>query len=413
MRNTLRKYIMDNFPLDIGTTQYTPFQLGSFLSQHNDTLIDGVRISNKKIINFLTSEKLIPVGQSTAYKIESLVSQGCIPVNSSWTDLSKHGRKALLTSQELMWLVREFRNDSRGGKGIGANEIKERLTKHIFDIWTRKGKLHLIPNIIPQQTLNAFVNKVKSQCDFSTHDNLANKSESRATVEWSMRSALAYSSIVAVNHFIPNVLPTIYHPRKSDLCHDALELWNLSEMCYNKMLGYNTVIEKSHPVLPNLLTTSNEVTTFATTGTINDKQSFYIVARPEELKNGMCHSGSRNHYKSAPTGNAHCRGVRIVVNSTFTAGGLSAPIFIAVYGLTAEEMPRDDIITIDVPGLVSGSHQNIYSCGTGYITCVRGSDSIGATTTIHNADTNLDENQDQSNTTDGTSDNIGTTTYSK
>ena len=62
----------------------------------------------------------------------------------------------------------------------------------------------------------------------------------------------------------------------------------------------------------------------------------------------------------------------MVINSTFTAGGLSAPIFIAVYGLSIFEMPGDKMISISVPGLVAGSHMNIYSGGTGFITFVRG-----------------------------------------
>ena len=72
------------------------------------------------------------------------------------------------------------------------------------------------------------------------------------------------------------------------------------------------------------------------------------------------------------TGDVHCRGVRIVVNNTFTAGGLSAPLFVVVYGMTVDEMPGDDIITIEVPGLTVGSDLDVYSSGVGYLTFVRG-----------------------------------------
>ena len=76
------------------------------------------------------------------------------------------------------------------------------------------------------------------------------------------------------------------------------------------------------------------------------------------------------------SGYAHCRGVRIIViNSTFTAGGLSAPIFLAVYGLSRSEMPKDDIITRAVPGLIAGSAQNLYSSGEGFVTFVCGAES--------------------------------------
>ena len=62
----------------------------------------------------------------------------------------------------------------------------------------------------------------------------------------------------------------------------------------------------------------------------------------------------------------------MVINSTFTAGGVSAPIFVAIYGLSSTEMPGDSIITIEVPGLVAGSQSNLYSHGSGYVCFVRG-----------------------------------------
>lgn len=92
------------------------------------------------------------------------------------------------------------------------------------------------------------------------------------------------------------------------------------------------------------------------------------MSKPNDIKNEACDSGKQNHHKK--TGNSHCRGVCIVLNSTFTAGVISAPISVVVYGLTRAEMPHNDIITIDVPGLVAGSVQNPYSGGTGYIAFV-------------------------------------------
>ena len=98
------------------------------------------------------------------------------------------------------------------------------------------------------------------------------------------------------------------------------------------------------------------------------------MSKPEQIKNEMCNSANRNDYKRKLLGDAHCRGVRIVINSTFTAGGISAPIFVTVYGLTKNEMPNDDIITIIVPGLVAGGHQDLYSSGEGFLSFVRGND---------------------------------------
>ena len=87
--------------------------------------------------------------------------------------------------------------------------------------------------------------------------------------------------------------------------------------------------------------------------------------------------------------------MRIVINSTFTAGGLSAPIFVAIYGLTREEMPNEDIITIAVPGLVAGSSQNLYSTGDGYITFVCGIDSTKESTAVNEIHISADNDNDE------------------
>ena len=147
----------------------------------------------------------------------------------------------------------------------------------------------------------------------------------------------------------------------------------MSEAAYNKMIKNSTSTQHQlTPTLPNLVTSTDETTIFPNSSIIYGKESFYIVSRPDVTKNECAHSGTRNHYKKVITGDSHCRRVRIVINSTFTAGGLSALLFVAVYGLTMEEMPYDDIVTISVPVLTVGSELDLYSNGCGFVTFVRG-----------------------------------------
>ena len=98
-------------------------------------------------------------------------------------------------------------------------------------------------------------------------------------------------------------------------------------------------------MLPNLVTTADEVTIFATLSTINYKDSFYIVSKPDKIMNEFVRSGYRKHYKKNPTGDTHCMGVQIVLNSTFARDGLTTPLFVTIYCLTKEEIPKDDSIT--------------------------------------------------------------------
>ena len=138
------------------------------------------------------------------------------------------------------------------------------------------------------------------------------------------------------------------------------------------MIGNVSNLVNMQPILPNLITSTDEVTIFASVAKVNSKESLYLSARPEEVKNEMISSGYRNNYAKKISGDAHCRGVRTVLNNTFAAGGLSAPVFVTVYGMSREEMPGSEFVTIPVEELAVGSHQDLCSKGVEYITFVRG-----------------------------------------
>ena len=380
----------------IGTT-LSPFIIGTLLANHISTLIDGVIISRFMIMKYVMTKRLVPVKKTSLYKLLALVTLGLIPTDATWTELSFYGRKSLLTPRQLMWLIEEIKLEARGGGAMSSEEIKAKLEQHIFKISTMTGKIHSLPTKIPDYTLNSFVSAIKAQCIFNIYDTVGNKTESRAIAEWSLRSTLSYAMIVTANHFIPNISQNYFHPKKKDLSKEALELWNIAEDSYNKMIGHTDAASKVklYPVLPNLVTSTDEVTIFATCGIVNNKETFFIATKPEDLKNEFCHSGARNHYKKKSSGDAHCRGVRIVINCTFTAGGVSAPIFITVFGCTRDEMPKDGIITVAVPGLVAGSHENLYCEGAGFITFVRGRDNQDSS--VENGAENADNIDDLSN----------------
>ena len=115
--------------------------------------------------------------------------------------------------------------------------------------------------------------------------------------EWSLRSTLAYTMVVCCNHYIPDATPTVFHPKKKDLCKEATLLWDIAEVSYNKMIGNTGLRVDLLPVLPNLVTTTDEVTIFATADVVHNKESFFVVSKPERIRNETCDSGKRNHYK--------------------------------------------------------------------------------------------------------------------
>ena len=134
-----------------------------------------------------------------------------------------------------------------------------------------------------------------------------------------------------------------------------------------------TIAEQFLHVLPHLITSTDECSLFITTQIINKKIAWHFSVRPRKGYIPTEDSGKRNVFSNHLSGDAHMRGIRISVNNTFTAGGRSAPIFACVYGLTMAEMPRDEIVVCEIPGLVPASNQN-GSTQNGFIVFIRGSD---------------------------------------
>ena len=89
---------------------------------------------------------------------------------------------------------------------------------------------------------------------------------------------------LAVTHVIPGIDPSPYHPKCKDISEDGMIMLILVEEAYNKMLGTRNKPIKATPVLPNLVTSTDKVTIFATPTLVNGKESFYLVSKPTSIK---------------------------------------------------------------------------------------------------------------------------------
>ena len=393
--STVHEYITTSLSSRSDDSYYSPYAIGNLLARHTNIPTDHGILSKSKIINHLVKHKMVPLKKTSLYKLSEKSKCGLVHQDATWTEVTVDGRNGYLSSRELNDLILEIKNKTTGGVALSTSEVRREIKNKIISLFQKRRKSHLLPATIPQHTLNVYVSIIKAQNVFNIYGNVSNKTQSRSVAEWSLRSTIAYTMIVAVNHFLPNVPKMQFHPKRRDLSARSVELWNAVEEAYNKMLGTSEKDKiEMQPVLPNLVTTTDEVTLFATSSTVNSQENLYIVAKPEELKNEVVSSNSRNHYKQQTSGDSHCRGVRIVINSTFTAGGLSAPIFVAVYGLSNEEMPGTEIMTIEVPGLTVGSHQDVYSNGVGYLTFVKGSGEYNSNNEVEVSNSNLNRNNE-------------------
>ena len=363
----LREYC--NKVLCTNTKYCHPYQVASFLFDLKEPFKWKChQISRHTVIIFLIKNDYVPVQRTTLYCLIALYRDRCLCIDDSWSSLATPGNKPLLSHQGLYQLVDYVKEKTLGGASIPFSQVKKLVCERIVFEWTRRYPRHVLPSIC-NTTLYFHASKVMSQKVFNIHQSISSKTESCATTENSLRNAISYLMTVASSHFIPFTKPTKYNRPKKDLDEDGCELWDLVQEQYERLFKTSVPIL---PGLPNLITSVDECTIFATPNKIHSSEKKYLVARPTSVKNENVDSGKLNNYTTSMSGDAHGRGVRIVVNTTFTAGGLAAPIFVIVYGLTPKEMPGNNIVTVPVPGLTVGSDTQIYSKREGFITFVRG-----------------------------------------
>ena len=77
----------------------------------------------------------------------------------------------------------------------------------------RKKKIHKLPKI-KTETLNCCVSVIKSQSVFNVHNNVLNKTQPRAISDWSFCSTVTYCIVILCSHYLPDVDPNPYHPKK-------------------------------------------------------------------------------------------------------------------------------------------------------------------------------------------------------
>ena len=310
--NIIYEYLHEKIPpIQPPRKFYSPYDIIKFICNHrSSSQVNGISITKFKLIKYVTQKNLVPLQVSQVYSIcKKHSTTKYITQDTTWTDLHKRGKGAFLCPTKFAELVKELKRKSSGGHALSFSEIKKEIETYIIKIWTDDGNLSKLPSKISDATLNRYAGFVVWQDIFNVHTSVLNKTKLRSIAEWSFRSTLCYTMIVATTHFFPCQKLSKYHFPKKDLDPESLELWESAEKAYNKMLGNNAEQkEKLAPVLPNLLFTTDNVTIFATSTQVNKKDRYYVVAREKDLKNEFVNSGNRNHYKSNPDGDAHCRG---------------------------------------------------------------------------------------------------------
>ena len=106
-------------------------------------------------------------------------------------------------------------------------------------------------------------------------NSVSNKTESHAAAEFSIRSTICYLMVVLTTHFI-RAKPTKYHHQLKDLLSNPV--YCLVRKLNEGILGINGNVDIDNktvqdliPVLPRLVTSTDECTVFVSYKVINNK----------------------------------------------------------------------------------------------------------------------------------------------
>ena len=254
---------------------------------------------------------------------------------------------------------------------MSKTALRDKLDTLIREEWRKQNGTDYPSEYIPESTLRKYINDVHTLQAFNSHTSVSNKTESRFASEFSIRSTISFMLVVLSTHYI-NAQPTKYHRPTSMLEKDPIYM--LIKKLNKEVLGITDLCGKDYfltHVLPSLITSTDECTVFISSKIINGKELWYFTCCPNNSNKPHVDSNKRDNFTTDLTGDAHHRGLRIVLNNTFTAGGMCAPVFACVYGLNATEMPGDEIVYRPIKGLVAGSGQT-GDMREGYLVFVRG-----------------------------------------
>ena len=101
-------------------------------------------------------------------------------------------------------IITSIKNSSDGGFALSKSEIEKMIQEEIMKEVLKNSVIHSIDEI-PIETLNHYVNIVKSQSIFPIHSSVMNKTQSRVVAEWLFCLTISYFAAVLLQ-FLTQVI---------------------------------------------------------------------------------------------------------------------------------------------------------------------------------------------------------------
>ena len=170
-------------------------------------------MSKFQIKKYMIKKKLIKCSLSSFDRVIDKYKEGSLPADLTWECISKRGRKRYLSNDNVDEVLSSIMKKYDGGHSLGIDELRTIVKKEIETSIDKKtnGSKNLPPICV--DTINHYVNMIKGKPNVNIVSNVAGKTESRITAEWSVRSTINYMVAVATTHFF-QAEGTVLHPLK-------------------------------------------------------------------------------------------------------------------------------------------------------------------------------------------------------
>ena len=323
---------ISNLPPPSNGSQYNPKETIQLLQDYPEN-------SKKKthLINHLITSNLVPVTKDSVYKLLRR-KKALRRIREEWGQI---GRNKLLGKPEANKLIKRLKTHT--GSVITADDVVQKINETRV---READELGLVPitsrNYKPcRATLDNYLAELANSDGVHIAASVSKKTTSRYTAENSLISSMCLAVLIAATHFIivQDVNQDVEKMLKQTKNNGVKLMYNLVCKC-NKNLPMI-------PLRPEYVYSSDDTTTYCYEGKGENKASFVLVG-----SNTMTKSGTRSRY--AQEDSNHMCGLRVKLTYTFSAAGISAPIFVSIVGLTEREMPSSQCVSIKIKGLCIG-----------------------------------------------------------
>jgi hypothetical protein len=120
-------------------------------------------------------------------------------------------------------MVDGYHKTNQGGLSSSRLNLESSINSYIKDDVLVSRKLTQRKDDIPSSSMLRICNRVMALPEFKIMKSVSNKTESRSTAEYSVRSTISYMMVVATQHFI-NAKPSVFHSKHSEIKKTPLYL---------------------------------------------------------------------------------------------------------------------------------------------------------------------------------------------